>query len=65
MLVQEGDDAAVLAGAEFVEAVDGQHQIAFGNLESRLELPGVLNLVDVDLGRAADRRARVFAPLSR
>jgi hypothetical protein len=39
VLVQETHDAAVLAGIELVELVDGEHQIAFGDLESRLEFP--------------------------
>ena len=30
-------------------------EIALGDLQTCLELPGVLDLIDVDLGRAADR----------
>ena len=45
VLVQEADDAAVLARIELVELVDREHEIAFGNLEARLELAGVGEIV--------------------
>src|SRR5688500_7787289 len=55
MFVDVGDDAAVLAGAEFVPALQRQDEIAFRNLQARLERAGVLYFVDVDLRGAADR----------
>jgi hypothetical protein len=45
VLVQVGDDTAVLARAELAEPVNGQHQISFGDLQSSLEAPGVPDFV--------------------
>ena len=55
MLVDVRDDAAVLARAELIPLVHGQDEIAFRNLEPRLELSGVLNFVHVDFRGPADR----------
>ena len=55
MLVQERDDAAVLTRTELVELVDRQHQVALGNLQPRLELAGVRQIVHVDFGGPGDR----------
>ena len=52
MFVQEADDPAVLTWIELVELVDGEDEIPVGNLQARLERAGVLDVVDVDLGRA-------------
>ena len=49
VLVQGRDDPAVLTGVELAESIERQHQIAFGNLQPRLEAPRVLDLVDIDL----------------
>ena len=42
-------------GIELVELVDGEHEIAFGNLQPRFELAGIREVVHVDLRRAGDR----------
>ena len=42
-------------GLNSLKLVDRQDEIAFGNLQPRFELPGVLDLVDVDLCRARHR----------
>jgi hypothetical protein len=55
MLVDVGDDAAVLAGAELIPLVHPQHEVALGNLQAGFERAGVPNLVHVDLGGAAHR----------
>ena len=54
MLVQVGDDAAVLVGRELIEAVDGENKIAFGDRQPGLERPGVLNLVDSQIDGTGD-----------
>jgi hypothetical protein len=54
VFVQEADDPAVLAGIELVELVDGEHEIAFGDLQSCFELARVGEVIDVDLSGAGD-----------
>jgi len=39
VLVQVGDDAAVLARGKLIEAVDRQDEVAFGDLQPRSNVP--------------------------
>ena len=54
---------AVLAGIELAEAIEGEDQIAFGDLQPASKLSGVLDLVDIDVhgpgGRTQGRRGVV------
>ena len=65
MLVQEADDAAVLARVELVELVDREHEIAFGNLQARLELAGVLQISSTSISAVPATGLTVLASLSR
>jgi hypothetical protein len=47
--MQGGDDAPVLARVELAEAIEGDDEIPLGDLHTRFETSGVLDLIDVDL----------------
>ena len=65
VLVQESHDAAVLARIEFVELVDGQDEIAFRNLQPRLELCRCWSRSLTSISAVPDTGFTVLASLSR